>query len=170
MLGAVGGVFFSSPQPPKSLAKAVIATPVSLEIPAIGVNATVEFVGLDKYGNMDIPKNVYHVGWYSLGVKPGENGQAVMAGHLNTPELTPSVFWNLKNLKPGDVIIVQNENGREVNFAVREVRSVDTAEFPVQEIFGPSSKPQLNLITCDGYFDRKEGTYNRRIVVYSDLR
>src|SRR3981081_1577001 len=58
--------------------------PARLQIPKIGVDATVEQVGVDRAGNMDIPKSPNNVAWYSPGVAPGQNGDAVIAGHLDS--------------------------------------------------------------------------------------
>src|SRR5437868_6418329 len=79
-----------------------VGTPKRLIITKIGVNAPVELVGLDKQGRMDVPKDANDAGWYDLGVKPGQKGNAVMDGHLDKVNGAPAIFWNLKKLAPGD--------------------------------------------------------------------
>src|SRR5579864_1086732 len=55
--------------------------PAHLTIPAIGLSASVESVGLTKTGAMAVPSNTNNVGWFSLGYRPGEVGNAVLTGH-----------------------------------------------------------------------------------------
>jgi len=40
---------------------------------------------------------------------------------------------------------------------------------PLQQIFGPTAETHLNLITCDGTFNRALGQYDKRLVVFSQL-
>ena len=145
--------------------------PVSFSIPSIDVeNAKVESVGLDKENKMDIPKDENNVAWYNLGVKPGETGNAVIAGHYDKKSGDPSVFYNINKLKPGDELIVTDEKGKELVFAVTEVKTYELSDFPLQEVFGIGTKPRLNLITCEGNFDTSSKLYSHRLVVYSELK
>ena len=145
--------------------------PVSFSIPKIDVeNIEVESVGLDKENKMDIPKDENNVAWYNLGVKPGEIGNAVIAGHYDKKSGDPSVFYNINKLKPGDELIVKDEKGKDLVFAVTEVKSYELTDFPLQEVFGKSTKHRLNLITCEGNFDTSSRLYSHRLVVYSELK
>jgi len=146
-----------------------IGTPEKLIIKKIGVNASVEAVGLDKLNRMDVPKKADDVGWYNLGVKPGEVGNAVIDGHLDRIDLSPAVFWNLKNLQNGDQIQVQDADNQTYTFKVMDVESYPWNNFPLQQVFGPTNKKMLNLITCQGTYDTKIGLYTDREVVYSEL-
>ena len=58
--------------------------PVRLEIPAIQVDAFIELVGLTPQDAMDVPKGWMNAGWYHKGFRPGEAGNAVIAGHLDS--------------------------------------------------------------------------------------
>ncbi len=143
--------------------------PVKLEIPNINVASSVEYVGLDSKRNMDVPKEAANVGWYNLGPKPGEMGSAVMAGHLDDPSGAPAVFWNLKKLKIGDEINVTDENGEELTFRVTKIETFPFDEFPLEEVFADTSGKYLNLITCEGEFDKATKNYAERTVVYSEI-
>ncbi len=92
--------------------------PSQLSIPSINVNADIEQVGLDAQGKMDVPKTHITVGWYSLGFRPGQKGNAVLAGHLDHPSGSPAVFWNLPKLKAGDKIIITDSNRNSYTFSV----------------------------------------------------
>lgn len=162
----------TAPQPVDPTATAMatrtIEAPIGLSIPAINVNATVERVGLDAVGNMDVPSGYESVAWYEKGAKPGATGNSVIAGHLDSRN-GPAVFYRLSDLAPGDEIIVTTHDGEELRFVVDRVATFDTETAPRYEVFGPSSSANLNLITCEGTFDSAAGAYDERLVVYSTL-
>lgn len=147
----------------------VFARPVELSIPTIGIKASVGEVGLDTEGRMDVPQSYDMVGWYNLGPYPGEQGNAVIAGHLDSPT-SPAVFYNLSNLTEGDEFTVTDSNGHELIFTVVGKTVYKNEEFPLDEVFGPSDRPRLNLITCDGTFDHTSKLYSHRLVIYSELK
>lgn len=146
-----------------------IALPSVLSIPKLGIEATVESVGLDAKKNMDVPKLAQNVGWYNLGVKPGEKGNAVMAGHLDTATGAPAVFYKLDELQIGDEVSVKDEVGNEYTYMVTGKRTYVADTFPLQEVFGATEKYRLNLITCSGQFNNAANNYSHRTVIYSEL-
>ena len=150
----------ATPLPPVGL-------PVHLKIPAIKVDTEVEHVGLTDDGAMDVPKNYDNVAWYNLGPRPGEPGNAVIDGHVDSKTRT-AVFWDLRKLKPGDEIIVVGSDGVERKFVVKLLESYKRAEAPLDRIFGAAPGVHLNLITCDGVFDRSRQEYDKNLVVYAD--
>lgn len=153
-----------------SPAEVVAAIPQNLFIPKLNVNAFVEQVGQDAGGKMDVPKEVMNTGWYQLGFKPGESGNAVMAGHLDTVTGAPAVFYNLGQLQIGDQVIVTDINGKNLNFEVVRIQSYPFNQVPLEEVFGPSDKPKLNLITCTGVWNVGSRNYSNRLVVYTELK
>jgi sortase A len=42
-------------------------------------------------------------------------------------------------------------------------------QFPLTEVFGDAEIPRLNLITCNGVWDKNSKNYSDRLVVYSKL-
>ncbi len=146
----------------------VIDTPQHLSIPAINVDTTIEQVALDTKGNMDVPKTDYTVGWYKLGYKPGEKGNAVFAGHLDKADGSPAIFWKLSDLKTGDKIITTDLNNKSYTFTVTRLVKYPYDAFPLNEIFGSSDKARLNLITCNGTWNSTTKNYSNRLVVYSE--
>jgi sortase A len=142
--------------------------PVHLSIPSIEVEGPVENVGILDNGEMGVPDAAEKIGWFEPGVKPGERGNAVMAGHVDSRS-GPSVFYDLKETEAGDEVQVTDENGRELTFEVTSVVQYDRREAPIQEIFGSTDKRRLNLITCTGTFNQEYGTHDDRLVVYTEL-
>lgn len=145
------------------------ATPQRIIIESLGVDAPIESVGQDQEGKMDVPKNVYNTAWYNLGYKPGELGNAVIAGHLDTQTGAPATFYYLSNLKAGDTITIVDAKDKRYTFKVTDSVTYNFDMVPLESIFGPSDKAKLNLITCDGAFDRSTRNYQKRLVVYSEL-
>jgi sortase A len=143
--------------------------PTDISIPKIHVQASVESVGMDSQGRMDVPKTAVDTAWYSPGYKPGMKGSAVIDGHLDRVTGAPAVFWNLKELSAGDLIIVNENNGMSYTFAVSRIVRYPYNSFPLQEVFGAADVPMLNLITCNGVWDKNTKNYSDRLVVYSKL-
>lgn len=161
----------AAPSPtPRPIPQEQIAEPQNLSIPKINVSAAVESVGQDSEGKMDVPKDVFNVGWYSLGTKPGEKGSAVMAGHLDTVTGAPAVFYYINQLIAGDIVIVTDKNGKDLTFEVTNVQSYQYDQAPLQEIFASNDKPRLNLITCAGAWNVGNRNYSNRLVVYTELK
>lgn len=143
--------------------------PHRIEIPGIGVDASIEHVGLLPSGQMDEPSEMDDVAWYEGGYMPGEQGSSVIAGHVDS-RTGPAIFFDLHKLEQGDEIIVTDEDGVEKVFVVQKSEAYDRNDAPLQQIFGYSYRSQLNLITCTGEFNTEAGTHDERLVVYTVLK
>ena len=150
--------------------QASVELPVRLKIPSIKVDAPVEYVGLTPDGAMNVPKSPVGVAWFNLGPRPGEDGSAVITGHYGWKNNIPAVFDNLHKLRVGDKISVEDEKGLATTFVVREVRIYDKDDDDVaSDVFDSSDgKAHLNLITCEGEWDKVSKTYSKRLVVFTD--
>ena len=140
-----------------------------LIIPAIGVNAPVEYVPQTADGRMGVPtvNQWVNVGWYDKGPLPGATGSAVIDGHLDRTGGAPAVFWNLKKLHTGDLVMVKNKAGRRVNFLVTKVQNYTPDAAPLAQIFGRDDGEYLNLITCAGTWEPAQNQTSQRLVVYT---
>ncbi len=148
-----------------------VVEPVTFSIPKLGVNnINVESVGLDKENKMDIPRDENNVAWYNMGAKPGELGNSVIAGHFDKKSGAPAVFYEIGKLKPGDELKTKDRNGKERTFTVTDVKTYELSKFPLEEVFGLGDKARLNLITCEGNYDKTSQLYSHRLVVYSELK
>jgi sortase (surface protein transpeptidase) len=143
------------------------APPARLRVPAIGVDARVEAVGLDAQGRMATPSGANTVAWYQPGATPGDVGDAVIAGHLDWTS-GPAVFWYLGKLHRGDDVVVVRTNGSEIHFIV-DGTSMMPYDAPTDGLFTRNGPPALTLITCAGSWDRQRGTYLQRLVVHAAL-
>ena len=141
--------------------------PKRLEIPKLGVNANVQYVGLNSDGEMGVPSNSSDVAWFNLGTKPGEVGSAVIAGHLDDKNGRPAVFWNIHKLKVGDDVYIIDGNGDKKHFRVISLEKYKTGAAPIKKIFGSNDGIYLNLITCGGMWDKTKNNYTERLVVFT---
>ncbi len=140
------------------------ATPVTLGIPALGVDATVVPVGLEPSGEMEVPPAT-EAGWYLYGPRPGAPmGTAVIAAHVDYGGRR-GVFFDLRSLQVGAEVTVGDAAGVQHRFVVTERFQVDKDELPIEQIFVAEGEPGLTLITCGGVFDRGVRSYADNIVV-----
>ena len=148
--------------------KTSVGLPVRIRIPKIKVDAGFDNVGITPKGAMDVPKGPAKAGWFKLGVRPGEIGSAVVAGHSGWKNRIPAIFDNLYKLKKGDKIYVEDENGIITTFVVREIRSFDPKADATKVFSSDDGKVHLNLITCGGIWDRIIKQFSKRLVVFAD--
>ncbi len=142
--------------------------PVKLKIPKIGVDAKIQYVGLTDSGDLDVPSNYTDVGWYKLGVRPGNPGSAVMDGHLSGRGGLSAVFLNLEKLKKDDKVTVIDNKGETIVFSVTKTKKYSYDERP-DEVFKSQSGTNLNLITCAGDWSAAQRNFSKRTVVFTTI-
>ncbi|MEV4483047.1 class F sortase [Micromonospora coxensis] len=141
--------------------------PRRIEIPAIGVRAELVPVAGDPTGTLEVPPldQPAVAGWYLPGASPGEAGNAVIVGHVDTRD-GPAVFFELGRLRPGDTVLVTRGDGRVVTFVVDGVGAYPKRSFPTAMVYGPGGPgAALRLVTCGGRFDERSRDYSDNIVV-----
>ncbi len=144
-------------------------TGMRLRIPTINVNATIEPAGMTQNGEMGVPKGPNNVTWFKLGPRPGESGSAVIAGHYGRWKTGEgSVFDTLHTLRKGDKIYVEDEKGITTTFIVREKRNYDPNANASEIFTSKDGKSHLNLITCEGVWNKSSKSYTKRLVVFTD--
>jgi hypothetical protein len=142
--------------------------PVRLVVPDAGVDSRLVPLGLLPDGAMEVPADPAVAGWYSPGPSPGEPGPAVLAGHVDSKG-GPGVFFHLDDLRRGDPITVEREDGAQYVFTVTVVEQHPKDALPTDRIWAPSNEPLLRLVTCGGEFDRATGHYTDNVVVFAEL-
>ena len=167
LIGSKAVVVDPPPAPPAETfaAAAGAITPSRLRIPAIGVDAWIGAVGLRNDGSMDVPDNLWTSSWLARGPRPGQAGNAVIAGHRGVG--SPALFSHLENVQPGDQIFVSDAAGHQLTYVVTRVASLDLSSSTQVAVFGPTSSQQLVLITCLGRYVPSARTYDHRLVVFS---
>ena len=138
--------------------------PIKLTIPAIQLNSRIISVGVNAKGEMDVPSGkTNNVGWYERGVVPGQTGTAVMDAHVF------AAFANLHSLAVGDDVYVDVADGSRLHFVVRAVKTHLLSELTPAMLFQQTDGRHLNLITCAGSLTLDRSTYDRRLIVYTEL-
>jgi sortase (surface protein transpeptidase) len=150
--------------PPSTRAAPEPSPPVRVEIPAIGVSSRLVRLGLNADGTMEVPGDYDLAGWFTGGAMPGQDGPAVISGHVDSRS-GPAVFYRLEDLGPGDTVRVLRADGDWLAFRVTGSARYAKAEFPTDAVFGPVTGPVLRLVTCGGPFDRSTGHYLDNLVV-----
>ena len=162
--GAVGSAGGRGPSLRRSM-------PVSVKIPAIGVNSSLLHLGINRDGTIQVP-SLYgrpnEAAWFKYSVTPGQFGASVIEGHVDTRQ-GPAVFFRLGALRPGNRVEVTLADGVTAVFRVTGVRQYQKAHFPSKIIYGASGYAALHLITCGGAFDYATGHYLSSTVVFATL-
>jgi hypothetical protein len=162
--GAVGPARVKGPTLSKS-------PPVSVSIPAIGVDSRLLHLGLNKDGTLQVPDlktSADEAAWYKNSVTPGEAGTSVIEGHVDSYQ-GPAVFFRLGALKPGNEIDVTLADGITAIFRVTGVREYQKDEYPANIVYGATDYAALRVITCGGDFDAVTGHYLSSVVVFASL-
>ena len=141
--------------------------PVKISIESIGVYAPVESVGILSEA-MAVPTSGNNVGWYSLGAQPGDIGTAVLAGHVNWMNGEDAVFTHLDSIQIDDIVSITNNYGYTNSFIVRKIKNYPFNS-DTREIFSSTDGlSHLNLITCTGTWNKRLGTHNSRLVIFTE--
>jgi hypothetical protein len=148
--------------------------PVSISIPAIGVNSRLLYVGLNPDGTIQVPPLndpplTDEAAWYKYSPTPGQLGPSIIEGHVDSSNAGPSVFFRLGALKPGDLVYVTLADRRVAVFRITGVRLYLKDHFPTSTVYGNTDYAALRLITCGGTFDEQSHHYRSNVVAFASL-
>lgn len=142
--------------------------PVNIIVEKAGINASVEQQDIVN-GVMTNPSGPWVVAWYPQTATLGEQGNVVMAGHVDFWNVGPSVFFNVRDLVEGDEIVLTGENGNTYTYAVDWVETFLMEDLTtggvLEDVTGHTDTRSVTLITCGGEFDYVNGEYLSRMVV-----
>jgi len=143
--------------------------PVRIKIADLGINAAVVPMDMGADRLLPIPDNGHDVVWYSYGARLGEEGNAVMAGHIDWNS-ERGVFWALQEAQPGQSITITSGVGHTYEYRVDWARSFseDSPEglVALRSLVGGTT---LTLVTCTGRFDAQSRSYLDRHIVRATL-
>jgi hypothetical protein len=144
-------------------------TPYRVTIPSIGIRAApVVRLGLNGDGTLEVPTNFVNAGWWSGGTAPGRPGPAVIVGHVDSFR-GPAVFYRLRDLRPGNAVVVSLGNGSVVRYIVQGSMEIPKTSFPTQRVYGAVPYPALRLVTCGGAFNHATGHYVDNVIVFARI-
>jgi hypothetical protein len=160
-----------APRPRRELNAAPLrrSLPLTVRIPAIGVDARIIPLGLGPGDIVNVPSLTTPMltSWFDGGVTPGQVGPAVLFGHVDSAVTGPAVFYRLGNLRPGNLVYVTRADHRTAVFQVDAVDLYSESSFPDTAIYASTAAPVLRLITCGGQFDTQTHLYLDRTVAYA---
>ncbi|GHH64973.1 class F sortase [Streptosporangium violaceochromogenes] len=144
--------------------------PVTLVVPRARVNAPVTPVTSTADGTLQAPSLLQAglTGWDGLGPTPGEQGAAVIVGHLDTRS-GPAVFAGLPQVREGDAVAVIRRDRTVAVFRVSVIERVRKTAFPVKKVYGAMAGPEIRLVTCGGRYDPGRHSYDDNLIVYGDF-
>jgi Sortase domain len=148
--------------------------PLSIWIPAIGVNSRLLDVGLNPDGTIQVPPLndpplTNEAAWYKYSPTPGQPGPSIIEGHVDTSSSGPSVFYRLGDLKPGDLVYITLADRQVAVFQITGVRLYPKDRFPTSTVYGTTDYAALRLITCGGSFDEHSHHYDSNVVAFAAL-
>lgn len=140
-----------------------------VRIPSIRVDAPAMPVGLDAQGWVDAPpaRDANLAGWFTGAVSPGEQGTAVVVGHVDNDQ-GPAVFYGLGALKKGAKVEIRRADRKTAVFEIYGIEVFEKNNFPGDRVYGNSGVPELRVITCGGGFSKQNG-YDGNVVVFARL-
>ncbi|WP_433788142.1 class F sortase [Actinomycetospora sp. CA-101289] len=146
------------------------AEPVALVADRIDACSSLVPVGVDAARQIEVPSvhTPEQAGWYRHGPTPGEQGPAVIVGHVDG-DGRRGVFADLVEARPEDVITVVRRDGSTAVFAVTHVEQVPKDSFPTGAVYGNTTGAELRLITCGGALDPTGHSYEDNVIVYAGL-
>jgi LPXTG-site transpeptidase (sortase) family protein len=144
------------------------ARPTRLRIPKLGVDTTLVDLALQPDGTLEVPLGGFPAGWFTGAPTPGELGPAIIAGHVDW-DGRPGVFADLDQMRTGDVIRVDRQDGSVAYFRVTSVLQIAKSAFPTADVYGDLDHAGLRLITCGGDFDTARRSYVDNVIVFAEF-
>lgn len=142
--------------------------PREIVLPSIDARGYIQRVGIDQYNRVAVPSNIHMAGWYNSSAKPGQDGVSLITGHVSG-WYQDGVFSQLVDLNEGDLYQVIYGDDSTKTFRVVRVTTLSEEETAKQMLVAEESiDKQLNLVTCDGDYDRDSGQYELRVLVVSE--
>ncbi|MFC6600534.1 sortase domain-bontaining protein [Kitasatospora paranensis] len=141
-------------------------TPTTLDIPDIDVHTPLDPLTLDDQGALAPPDRPDHAGWYTT--TPAWTNPIVITGHVDYTNIGPAVFYRLGDLRPGQHITLTTTDHHTRTYTINAVRTYPKDAFPTEDVYGPTTTPQLRLITCSNW-NPAEHTYTANTIVYATL-
>ncbi|CAN5681234.1 hypothetical protein BH24ACT14_BH24ACT14_21080 [soil metagenome] len=139
-----------------------------LRIARMDVNERLVGLRVQADGTLASPADFDDPGWYRDGVAPGDRGPAVIVGHVDSFD-GPAIFFKLSRLRPGDKARIRRADGTRVTFVVDRVERFAKDDFPTEQVYGPTKRPELRLITCGGGFNETTRHYDDNVVAFASL-
>jgi len=140
--------------------------PTLLDFPELHQSAPVAPVSVADDGNLGIPDNPQLLGWWRGGAAPGASqGAVVVDGHVDSDRYGIGFFVNLRDLRPGEHVVLADATGTRTRWTVVQARKYPRDDLPSDALFSRDGPLRLIMITCGGVFDHASHSYPDNLVV-----
>lgn len=95
---------------------------------------------------------------------PAPSKVIVLAAHVDTRRDGLGPFARLRKVRTGAEIQLATGDGPPLRYRVSEVRTIDKATVPLDQVFQREGPATLVLVTCGGQYDRGVG-YSDNVIV-----
>lgn len=145
---------------------APVSAPVRVRAESIGIDMTIEAVGLDDGSAMALPANPAVAAWYRYGAGPDSPaGATVVAAHVDSLAYDIGPFAQLADAPAGTEIVLDTADGASHRYTIASVESVEKPSVPWANVFDRTGQPRLTLVTCGGEFDYEARRYLSNVIV-----
>lgn len=157
-----------------------VGEPRRLVMPALGVDATFERIGLDQSAPRDAagrpplgnPSNRKNAGWYADGPRPG-SGRGTVLTNGHTYRNGSAIFHEdfSERVQVGQLVQLRQDNGSVCSYRIAKVwREVESARgYPrlvaTQHLYDFGGPERLLLATCSGSWNAASQEYDHISVV-----
>jgi len=142
------------------------AAPSRMVVASLGVDVPVLPMGLDDAGNMALPPDPAHAGWYEYGPAPASPaGATVIAAHVDTLTYGIGPFAAFADAAPGTEIVLTDTAGAVRTYAVSTVDTTDKLDVVWASVFDRAGPSRLIVVTCGGEFDYSTRHYLSNVIV-----
>ena len=181
--------------PALPLTAPAVPIPVTFVAPTVGIDAPVLAVGRTASGAMDAPEGpasspLWHdTFWYRGGSEPGQLGTTTIAGHVDDVLGRPGAFWNVRDLKVGDIVELDDaRDGAKARYRITDAAVYSYAQAnspdllmrlygeaayngdPSQRNLASDAMSRISIITCTGVFHRGSSFgYDHRFIAFGVL-
>lgn len=147
-----------------------VSNPRYISIPSQYIDNTRIFsIDLDADKQLGTANNINDVSWYKKSSTPGSGGVVLINGH-STGIRRDGTFAKLKALQVDASIIIERGDGKRFTYKVVENKSMtieEVASTGMKTMGQPvvPGKESLNIITNDGKWVPRLGTFDRRVLL-----
>jgi LPXTG-site transpeptidase (sortase) family protein len=137
-----------------------------------GINAPVNVRDVGPDGQLGDPTGKDDVVRYDfklfpgMGGYPGSGGTTVVAGHVDYHPNFEAVFWNLRYVRPGDLVEYYRGDGKKQTYKIDWAQQVDTST-DWNSMMVATNPESLLIITCDGVFNSATHEYSNRFAAHA---
>lgn len=127
------------------------AAPRFISIPQLLIKARVIEMNLSPDTGLEVPANVYDVGWLRTSAQPGKDGVVVLDG-LGGGINENAVFREINTLQTGSIIEIENGEGSKFRYGVKHSEVFENGNLDLEKVQQPfeAGKKSLNIMACSG--------------------